>query len=532
MYHFILSRKSYARSSQALRVQLRVEELEARTVLTVFTPAQITHAYAFDNVSFGGVKGDGSGQTIAIVDAYNAPKLTTDLAYFDNYFGLPAADLTVAYAQGSKPANNTGWAQETTLDVEWAHAIAPGAKILLVEAANSSFTNLFGAVDYARKQAGVVVVSMSWGGGEFNGEAAYDSYFTTPTGHLGGTNGSVGAPNLAGGVTFVASSGDTGAVTEYPAVSPNVLGVGGTSIVTADSTGTYKSETGWSDTGGGISSFESKPSYQSSVTQSSTKRTSPDVAYDADPNTGVYVYFQGGWYAFGGTSIGAPQWAALIAITDQGRAIGGQGALDSSSQTLPAIYNLSSSDFHDITKGSAGARRNSLNAGPGYDLVTGRGSPIANLVIQQLVTTTATGTVTAHLQGGGSGGGSAGATTIQGSPVASTPISPNLAGPIAAALAASRNLPVVSFQPAPASNSALPNPTRSLDALGQSTASSPATRITTAVFIGGFGSNIAGDDADESSDDWDMGMGRLLDAMPLDTGTDADVGEASSGSDE
>src|SRR5207253_2523854 len=135
------------------------------------------------------------------------------------------------------------------------------------------------------------------------------------------------------------------------------VGVGGTSLRLA-SGNTWSSETGWGNgryswyyggAGGGISSYESQPSYQKGVvTQSTTKRTSPDVAYNADPNTGVYVYdsMNGGWFAVGGTSAGAPQWAALIAIANQGRALAGQGSLDGPSQTLPAIYKLAPTDFH------------------------------------------------------------------------------------------------------------------------------------------------------------------------------------------
>lgn len=522
MSHLTVFRKPSHRSSRTLRIQLRVEELEARTVLTVFTPAQITHAYGIDTISFGGVKGDGSNQTIAIVDAYDAPKLTTDLAFFSNKFSLPAANLTVAYAQGSKPKYDVGWAQETTLDVEWAHAIAPGAKILLVEAASSSFANLLGAVDYARNQAGVVVVSMSWGSSEFNGETAYDSHFLTPSGHIGGSN-------LPGGVTFVASSGDTGAVPEYPAVSPNVLAVGGTSIVTLDSAGTYGSETGWSGSGGGVSTMEPKPGYQSSVTQSSKNRTSPDVAYDADPNTGVYVYFQGGWYAFGGTSIGAPQWAALVAITDQGRGISGVGSLDGASQTLPAIYNLPSTDFHDITKGSTKTKGKTLNAGPDYDLVTGRGSPIANLVIQHLVTATATGTV--NTNGGGSGGGgSTGTPTMVIGPVATIP-PVSLAGLLQAALASADRLSSASFQSAPAVSFASPRLSLNLDNLSQSSVTAPPSRVTAALATAFFGSGVAGTDFDQGSDEWEIGNG-WFDATPLDAGAEMCGGQLAVDADE
>ena len=382
-----------------------IEALEARQLLSAFTPAQIRHAYGFDQITFSGasgqtIQGDGSGQTIAIVDAYNDPNIASDLQTFNAQYGLPNTDangnpvLTIATPQGS-PRNNGGWAQEISIDVEWAHAIAPKAHILLVEAKSNSLSNLFSAVDYARNQSGVVAVSMSWGGGEFSSESSYDYHFTTPAGHIGGSG-------LAGGITFVASSGDSGAPPEYPAISPNVLAVGGTSL-TLNADNTWNNETGWSSSGGGISAYESKPTYQSSVTQSSTKRTGPDVAYDADPNTGIYVYdsysYQGlsGWIVFGGTSIGAPQWASLVAIADQGRAISGVGSLNGFSQTLPAIYNAASTNFHDVTSGN-----NGYPAGTGYDLVTGRGTPLANTLVPVLVSATATGTVS---------GGTAAATT-------------------------------------------------------------------------------------------------------------------------
>ncbi len=188
---------------------------------------------------------------------------------------------------------------------------------------------------------------------------------------------------------FVASSGDAGAPTSYPAVSPNVLSVGGTTL-TLTALGTYSSESAWSGSGGGISSYESQPSYQKGVvTQSTTDRTNPDVAYDADPNSGFSVYQTYGnstatpWLQYGGTSDAAPQWAALVAIADQGRALAGEAAL-SSTTLLPAIYQLPASDFHDVTTGASDGSP-SESAGPGYDLATGRGTPIANAVIAGLV---------------------------------------------------------------------------------------------------------------------------------------------------
>ena len=343
------------------------------------TPSQIRHAYGFDKITLGnGVAANGAGQTIAIVDAYDDPNIASDLHQFDLQFGLPDPTFTKVNQNGGTtyPTADSGWGSEISLDVEWAHAIAPAANILLVEANDSSYTNLFAAVDYAARQPGVSVVSMSWGGGEFSGESSYDSNFLTPTGHAG--------------VTFVASSGDSGAPVSYPAASPDVLAVGGTTT-NMDASGNILSETGWSGSGGGISSYESQPSYQKGVvTQSTTQRTNPDVSYDADPNTGFPVYDSFGspagaaWQQFGGTSDAAPQWAALIAIADQGRAIDGLGSLDGRTQTLPKIYSVSPSDFNDITSGTSFGSP-SYSAGPGYDLVTGRGTPRANLLVADLI---------------------------------------------------------------------------------------------------------------------------------------------------
>jgi subtilase family serine protease len=342
-----------------------------------FSPGQISQAYGFNQIYFnnGTIKGDSSGQTIAIVDAYNQPNIASNLQTFDSMYGLPAPPhFTVVNENGggSLPAADQGWGLEISLDVEWAHAMAPGANILLVEANSPSYSDLMAAVDYARNQPGVSVVSMSWGSGEWTSEGYYDSYFTTPAGHQG--------------VTFVASSGDNGSAgaPEYPSVSPNVLAVGGTQLTT-DSAGNYIGEVGWSGSGGGISTSESQPGYQQGVvTQTGSNRAVPDVAYNGSSNSPFAVYdtsSYGGWLEVYGTSAGAPQWAALVAIADQGRALDGLGSLDGGAQTLPTIYSLPQSDFHDITSGSNG----SYSAGPGYDLVTGRGSPIANLIVAGLV---------------------------------------------------------------------------------------------------------------------------------------------------
>jgi hypothetical protein len=356
------------------------------------TPTQLRLAYGINAVQFGAVAGDGSGQTIAIVDAYDDPSIVADLTAFDSAFGLQNPPTFTVIGQngsstrpGTDPAGpGNSWAVETSMDVEWAHVVAPKANIVLVEASSDSDSDLFGAINTAKGYAGVSVVSMSWGTTEFSGETSYDSYFTTPAGH--------------NGVTFVASSGDSGAyassyshtlTADYPSSSPNVISAGGTFLST-DAAGNYISESGWGNgttsgrnggSGGGVSRYETQPAWQKGVvTQSTSYRTTPDVSMDADPSSGVAVYdsydfgAQAPWAQIGGTSLAAPLWSGVIAIADQGVVLGG-GSTFTSTQALTKLYSLTASDFHDITSGN-----NGYAAGTGYDLVTGRGSPIVNLL--------------------------------------------------------------------------------------------------------------------------------------------------------
>jgi subtilase family serine protease len=441
-----------ARSSTTQRTILAVESLESRDLLsgfaptyvlarhsdasspfstagpTGYAPSQVSQAYGFNQISFnnGTVSGNGSGQTIAIVDAYNQPDIASDLQAFDATFGLPAPPSFHAVNEigGSNlPAANANWGLEESLDVEWAHAMAPGANILLVEANTASTGDLFAAIQFAASQPGVSVVSMSWGGSEYWIESAYDSVFTTPAGHQG--------------VAFIASSGDSGAPPSYPAVSPNVLSVGGTSLYLSGSG--YGSESGWSGSGGGLSTYEAQPSYQQLVvSQSTTQRASPDVSYDADPNTGYSVYDSYGttsgapWVQVGGTSAGAPQWAALVAVADQGRALKGLGTLDGGTQLLPMLYQLPSSDFHDVTSGSSAGNPH-YSAGPGYDLVTGLGSPYADRIVAALSEQTLSrGTVSPPAGSGtGSGTSSTGAgSSSAGTGTGSAPIPAPVSSPI------------------------------------------------------------------------------------------------------
>lgn len=335
------------------------------------TPAQVRKAYNFGNNEWLG-----AGQVIGIVDAFDDPNIEADLNVFSNQFGLPACTTAngcfkKVYAAGKKPKTNAGWSLEIALDVEWAHAMAPAAKIMLVEAANSSMNALMNAVKVA-VQEGATVVSMSWGGSEFAGETDFDSYFT------------------ASGVTFTTASGDSGNGTSYPSASPNVLAVGGTTL-SLSSGGDYASESAWSGSGGGISTYETEPAYQSKlpIPNNTTKmRGIPDVSYNADPNAGYSVYdsvsYQGnkGWFVVGGTSAAAPQWAAFIADANSALGKNIDGAIELLYGAAIKNYAL---DYNDITSGSNGSCGYVCEARKGYDYVTGLGTPRAPNLMNDLI---------------------------------------------------------------------------------------------------------------------------------------------------
>jgi subtilase family serine protease len=268
------------------RRSLSLERLESREVPSVapvgLLPSTIKHAYGIDTISFSGTAGTGAGQTIAIVLWNDDPGMvsstspgfaTSDLKMFDTALGLPdpPSFLKVNQMGGTTyPAADAGASKEISLDVEWAHAIAPAASIVLVEATTSSYPDIVTAIDYASHIPGVSVVSMSFGSPEFVGELALDKHYVSP------------------GVTFLESTGDKGAPGEFGAYNPYVVAIGGTTLMLAGSE--YGKETGWSGSGGGISAYESKPAYQFlTPTPSATKRTIPDVSFDADPASGVAV---------------------------------------------------------------------------------------------------------------------------------------------------------------------------------------------------------------------------------------------------
>jgi hypothetical protein len=336
-----------------------------------FHPSDIAEAYGFNEFS----SSRGRGQTIAIVSAFDDPYITQDLKTFDKAFNLPdPPSFSVVYARGIAPPVDAGWAVESAIDVEWAHAVAPGANIVLVEASTNFFLDLFQAVQVATQIPGVSVVSMSWGGPEFGSESFFDPLFTA-------------APN----VTFVASSGDTGGQTSYPATSPYVVGVGGTTLK-LDGHGNYKSEVPWTKGGGGPSAFYSEPSYQTSANLPGNQRSSPDISFNGDPVTGYSIYttivepgFQPGWNVAGGTSASGPVAAGMFGIVNQQRVANHLPGLNTANADLYSIYSSKAyaSAFHDIKTGSIGSPP-VFNAGKGYDFATGIGTPRADVLIPLL----------------------------------------------------------------------------------------------------------------------------------------------------
>ncbi len=323
-------------------------------------------------------QGGGEG-TVAIIGAYTAPLIEQDLAVFSRQFGLPECTIKNGCLEkhvmsgkkgtGSATAKDSRWALETSLDVEWVHAIAPNAKILLVSAVTPSGQNLLDAVDYARERTDVVAVSMSWGGPEFVGETDLDTHFTTPI------------ARAQNSITFFASSGDTGTGASWPAASPYVVAVGGTHLSFA-SNGSLDAETAWSGSGGGVSAYEKQPNYQKQykIARAGDMRAIPDVSYNADPQSGVSVYYsgstQGGpkahggaknWFVLGGTSAGAPQWAGIKAL--------GLSA-DNSKFYSDKASSHSGDFFRDIKTGVNGNCGYICTARKNYDYVTGLGSPL------------------------------------------------------------------------------------------------------------------------------------------------------------
>jgi subtilase family serine protease len=326
----------------------RTVEPMATTSPTGLTPAQVKKAYDFPTSDEAG-----AGETVAVVVAFDHPTIEADLNVFSKKFGLPACTTKngcfkkVDHKGGKAyPPANKNWSMETALDVQWVHAIAPGAKILLVEAKSDRLRDVLNAHDYATANARYV--SNSWGLDEFANQSIHAEHFRRP------------------GVSIFVASGDDGASrgTSFPATSPHVIAVGGTTLVNIAKAGFV--ERGWKGSGGGCSKFETAHPAQSAFEgygpmACAGKRAAPDVSLVADPKSGVSVYNSykttKGWTVLGGTSAATPMWAARSAAS--GLAIDADLLYGSASPIT----------FRDVTDGT-----NGLPALPGFDMVTGLGS--------------------------------------------------------------------------------------------------------------------------------------------------------------
>jgi hypothetical protein len=386
-----------------------VSPMAGSSVVATYSPAQIRAAYDLPALPVAGTALTpaqaaqlGAGQTIYIVDAMHNPNAAAELAVFNQKFGLPgcttkaiatnaALPLPPAPASGCEfsvvyntpsstmtataPAYNSGWAMEIALDVQWAHATAPLARIVLIEAPDASINSLLGAVRLANLM-GPGVVSMSFGAAEGSWTASVDSAFT-------GKN-----------MSYLAATGDSGNGVSWPSVSPNVLAVGGTTLSYSGSG--VRSEAAWSGTGGGISAYTALPSYQTASVPGLTnllRRNVADVAFNADPATGQYtaVMAQGSstasWLSIGGTSLSTPQWAGLVAIANASRALQAKTALGlphsmlyGQIATVPGTF---ASSFADITRGSNGTC-SVCTAKVGYDPLGGLGTPNVKSLLASL----------------------------------------------------------------------------------------------------------------------------------------------------
>jgi kumamolisin len=298
------------------------------------------------------VPSGGSG-VIVIIDAYDYPTAAADLATFSTYFGLPEANFSVQYASGTKSANgcSSGWQGEESLDIEWAHAMAPNAQIVLMEASSPLNSALYQAVtaanSYIASHGGKGEVSMSWGGSETNSETSSDHYFTQP------------------GVVYFASAGDSPGVI-YPSSSVNVVSAGGTQV-NRNGSGSYTSQTAWIDGGGGYSPYEPRPSFQNGISGIvGARRGTPDLSFDSSGTSPVAVYNSNcyhGWLEVYGTSVASPALAGIV------NSAGTFHATSYAENTAIYANYTNHADFADVTSGSCGTH----SATTGWDFCTGVG---------------------------------------------------------------------------------------------------------------------------------------------------------------
>jgi subtilase family serine protease len=353
-------------------------------------PNTIRSAYGFDKLAAVGLTG--KGRTIVIVDAYTSPTITSDLRSFARQFGLPKANLRQIAPDGVPPydvndEDQAGWAGEISLDVEWAHAVATQANIVLVSAKSDEDADMISAVRYAVRHDLGDVISQSF----------YENELCMSASNRADLH-RVYEEATAKGITLLASSGDVGAAqydcnddglargVAVPAADPLVTGVGGTTLSVAGGSGSYLGESTWTGSGGGVSALYRRPAFQSG--SGLAGRGVPDVSYEADGATGPLVvwssspYDYGPVFVFEGTSVGAPQWAGLVAITDQLHR-GRVGTLNPTLYALARDSHVYGAAFHDVTAGDNSfpiddsTTIEGYAATRGYDLSTGLGSPRA-----------------------------------------------------------------------------------------------------------------------------------------------------------
>jgi len=383
----------------------REHALATGAAVVTYTPAQIRAAYGFPSLpaSVTGLTATqaaelGAGQTVYIIGAYHSPNVAAELAAFNAKFGLPTCTTKTitsvpAPAAGSGcevsvvsataagglttavPAYDAGWATEIALDVQWTHATAPLARLVVVEAADPSVNALVGAIKLANAM-GPGVVNMSLGVNEGSWISSYEAAFT-------------GAD-----MTYLAATGDSGSGVSWPAVSPKVLAVSGTSLTY--SAGSTRSETTWSGTGGGVSAYTAVPSYQTSAVPgmgTQSKRNVGDVSFNANPSTGQYVATMPAgsttvsWVSAGGTSMASPQWAGIVAIANAKRLVAGKALLGAPHAVLygQVATNAANyaSGFKDVTTGSNGTCATCV-AKVAYDTPTGLGTPNVSALVATL----------------------------------------------------------------------------------------------------------------------------------------------------
>jgi subtilase family serine protease len=365
-----------------------------------YSPQQLQTAYGVTPLLNAGY--NGTGQTIVIIESYGSPTIEADLKAFDAAYGLPdPPSIQVLAPLGTVPFNlndddQVAWAFESALDVQWSHAMAPGAAIVVLTSPVDETQGIQGLPEFLELEKFALdnhlgnIISQSWGTAE---NALFDTAGINLINEFEAFYGRAAAER----VTVLAGAGDSGSANVdadgnfytfptvlYPASSPFVLAVGGSSLE-ASSTGLFQSETVWNDengaTGGGVSQYFGQPFYQYLLPavqkQLAGHRGIPDVVFNADP---VFTYIgfypdaaDNGFYFNGGTSESTPAWAGIISIANQlaGRPLG---------FVNPWLYGIGavrkqSEFFHDITSGNNGANGvPGYNAAVGWDLASGWGS--------------------------------------------------------------------------------------------------------------------------------------------------------------